>query len=40
VRVEHEAPTKRQTPQISAVTPMRVNAPNSVFAWNGVFAKR
>jgi Rrf2 family iron-sulfur cluster assembly transcriptional regulator len=40
VRVEHEAPTKRQPPQISAVTPMRVNAPNSVFAWNGVFAKR
>lgn len=41
VRVEQEPSTrKREAPPSPAATPMRVNAPNSVFAWNGVFAKR
>lgn len=40
VRVEHEPPKKKETPPSPAALPMRVNAPNSVFAWNGVFAKR
>jgi len=40
VRVEHEPPKKKEAPPSPAALPMRVNAPNSVFAWNGVFAKR
>jgi len=42
VRVEHEAsqPKKKEAPLSPAALPLRVNAPNSVFAWNGVFAKR
>jgi Rrf2 family iron-sulfur cluster assembly transcriptional regulator len=40
VRVEHEPPKKKEALPSPATLPMRVNAPNSVFAWNGVFAKR
>ncbi|RSZ42736.1 MULTISPECIES: Rrf2 family transcriptional regulator [unclassified Variovorax] len=41
VRVEHEpAPRKKEALPSPAALPLRVNAPNSVFAWNGVFAKR
>lgn len=40
VRVEEEAPRKKE-PQPRPVPSLRhVNAPNSVFAWSGVFAKR
>ncbi|BEP45084.1 Fe-S cluster assembly transcriptional regulator IscR [Variovorax sp. V15] len=42
VRVEHEPsqPKRKEAPLSPAALPLRVNAPNSVFAWNGVFAKR
>jgi Rrf2 family iron-sulfur cluster assembly transcriptional regulator len=40
VRVEEEAP-RRKEPQPRPTASLRhVNAPNSVFAWSGVFAKR
>ncbi|WP_422088485.1 Rrf2 family transcriptional regulator [Variovorax sp.] len=40
VRVEEESPRKKE-PQPRPVPSLRhVNAPNSVFAWSGVFAKR
>lgn len=41
VRVEQEpTPRKKEALPSPAALPLRVNAPNSVFAWNGVFAKR